>query len=379
MTRISVLIPDLDEWLSMPVAYCLKTSGRVAVHGLSRCKSRRLRLSNLFTSFDDLDDLDLGSWLARIDETVARQKIDIVMPVSSVAIRVLSEHRQALSCADRLVQLPAPDVFDIATNKASLASFLSAHGFPHPESVVIKADAPRPEKLSTLTFPVLLKPPVSFGGKGIKKFEGPSELDFFLARQGKEGEWLVQEWVEGSDIGVSVLCRNGQIIASTVQHAIVPSSIPFQAATSVEFRYDRAAMDVVTRLMKELNWSGVANIDMRLSRLTKAPLILEVNGRYWFSLLGSLHAHVNFPLLACESALGLAKTNTTPRETRYFGGYSRAALSLLGGGRWRVRPSETDLGYLVGDPIFFTSIALTEVAKFFRGNFLDRATSMATR
>ena len=367
MDRISVLIPDVDDrLLSLRVAYCLKTSGRVTVHGLSRCKSRRMRLSNLFQSFSDIDDFNLSSWLTRIDEIVATQRVDLVLPVSSLGIRALGEHSRALRCAERLVQLPEPYAFDIATNKASLADFLAAHRFPHPPTVVLIGGAPRPETLSTLAFPVLVKPPVSHSGKGIRKFENPNQLEIFLADQGKEQDWLVQEFVQGTDFGVSVLCHNGRVIASTVQHAIVPSHIPYHSATSLEFRHDLAAMDIVTKLVKALNWSGVANIDMRLSRQAKAPLVLELNGRYWLSLLGSLHAGVNFPLLACESALGLPKSNFRLNETRYFAGHRSAALSLLGGGRWRVRPSETDLGYLVRDPIFFTSIAMTELAKIFR-------------
>lgn len=364
-SQIVVLIPDVDDWLSLSVAYCLKTSGRVTVHGLSRCQSKRLRLSNLFASFSEIVDFDLGGWLARIDQIVAERRVDLVLPVSSIAIRALSEHRRTLASADRLVQLPEPDAFDTATNKASLAGFLAAHGFPHPPAAVVTAGAPRPERLSALAFPVLVKPPLSKGGQGIRRFENRKQLDAFLTDQDKEN-WVVQEFVQGTDLGVNVLCQNGHIIASTVQHAIVPSSIPYRAATNIEFKDDSSAMEVVAKLVKELNWSGVANVDLRLSGQTAAPVVLEVNGRYWFSLLGSLHADVNFPLLACEIALGSTKSNLRPRVARHFAGLRYAVLSLIGGGRWRVRPSETDLGYLLRDPIFFMSMAIGKAYQEYR-------------
>src|SRR5437762_3298807 len=116
---ISVLIPDIDEWLSLPVAYCLKSSGHVNVHGLSRRKSRSLQLSNLFSSYEYSQEFELSSWLTRIDEIVAKQRVNVVMPVSSAGIKALSEHRRVLSCASKLVRLPESHIFDTATNKAA--------------------------------------------------------------------------------------------------------------------------------------------------------------------------------------------------------------------------------------------------------------------
>jgi predicted ATP-grasp superfamily ATP-dependent carboligase len=344
----------------------LKTSRQVTVHGFSRRKSRPLQLSNLFTSLEYCKEFELSSWLTRLEEIVARQRIDVVMPVSSVGIRALSEHRRALSWAGKLVQLPEPHMFDTATNKASLADFLAVNGFPRPRTVLVTAGAPGPESLSALTFPVLAKPPLSSGGAGIRRFENLKELDLFVADQRGGQDWVVQEFIQGSDLGVNVLCQDGQIIASTVQHAIDPSSVPYAAATGVEFRCDSLAMNVVRRLVEKLGWSGVANIDMRLDVQREIPLVFEINGRYWLSLLGSLHAGVNFPLLACETVLGQSRSNRRAQEVRYFYGAGNAVLSLFGGGRHRVKPSETDLAYFASDLIFFTSILIAKLVKFFR-------------
>jgi D-aspartate ligase len=366
MGRISVLIPDADEWLSLPVAYCLKTSGQITVHGFSRRKSRPLLLSRLFTSLEYTKEFELSSWLSSVDEVVARRGIDIVMPVSHLGIEALSEHRRALGCADKLVRLPEPRIFDTATNKASLAGFLAGNDLPHPRTVVVTADAPRPEGLSTMTFPILAKPPVSSGGAGIRRFENPKELELFLADQRDGQAWVLQEFIQGIDLGVNVLCQDGNIIASTVQRAIGPSSVRYAAATGVQFGCDPLAMNVARRLVEKLRWSGVANIDMRLGTQRETPLILEMNGRYWLTLLGSLRAGVNFPLLACETFLGVPGSNQRARRTRYFCGNGNVLLSLVGGGRHRVKPSETDFDYFVRDIVFWAAIQAATLVKLFR-------------
>jgi len=379
MGRISVLIPDADEWLSLPVAYCLKSSGRIDVHGISRSKSRPLRLSRLFTSLEtSREKFELDFWLARVDEAVARRGIDVVMPVSHLGIKALTEHRSELRCADRLARLPEPDIFNTATSKASLAGFLADNDLLHPKTVVMAAHEPKPDGLSRLRFPVLAKPTLSSGGAGIKRFDNPEELETFFAGQQENEVWVLQEFVQGSDLGVNVLCQDGKIIASTVQHAIVPSSVHYAAATGLEFRCDAPAMGVAKSLVEKLNWSGVANIDMRLGAQGETPLILEVNGRYWLTLIGSLRAGVNFPLLACENLLGDAPgSNRRAERTRYFCGNGNALLSLIGGGRYRIKPRETDIDYLVGDLVFVAAIQLAKYVSLLRDKLVGPIRALA--
>ena len=348
MNCISVLIPDADVRLN--VACCLAASRQAVVHGLASNPEPFLKYSRFFASFEEYKgEFDVNSWLSRIGEIVEERRIDVVMPISDFAIRTLSERRHVLSWAAKLTQLPNPHTFDMATNKAKLADFLDSHGIPHPPTVVVTTGISARDRLLDLEFPVLVKPPLSSGGVGIRRFEDQESLAAFLAAQPRNQHWVVQTLIEGRDLAVNVLCRDGRILAATVHHAIMPSSRPFQSAIGIEFRRDPPAVDVARRLIYALGWSGVANIDMRVDARHRNPLVLEINGRYWFSLLGSLNAGVNFPLSACEMCLGDLTANRQPHNARYFSGKESALLSLIGGGRLRIRPHETNLRYL--DPL----------------------------
>jgi predicted ATP-grasp superfamily ATP-dependent carboligase len=348
MNRISVLIPDADGWGH--VARCLAVSGQAVVHGFSLHPAPLLKHSRFFDSFEEYKgDFDIKFWLGRIGEVVAERRIDVVLPISEFAIRTLSEHRRTLSWAEKLPPLPNPHTFDVATNKASLADFLASHDLPHPPTVMVTTGIPVHDTLSALEFPVLAKPPLLAGGTGIKWFESLEALTAFLGEQSSDERWVVQSFVEGPDVGVNVLCRDGQVLAATVQHPIKASSKPFQTATGIEFRNDPAALNVAERLIRALGWSGIANIDMRYDALRKIPLVLELNGRYWFTLLGSLNAGINFPLLMCEMRLSQLRANRKPQRARYFSGGDSVFLSLAGGGRFRIKPHETNLRYF--DPL----------------------------
>jgi predicted ATP-grasp superfamily ATP-dependent carboligase len=237
-----------------------------------------------------------------------------------------------------------------------LSKFLANHGLPQPLSVVLAPGESAVGKFSALKFPVLAKPPLARGGSGIRRFENAKELEAFIADRGKEQHWVVQEFIQGSDLCVNVLCKDGQIIASTVQHAIVPSAEEYAPSAGFEFRSDPAALDVARTVVEKLGWSGIANFDMRFDAQRNTNLVLEINGRYWLSMLGSLHAGVNFPLLACEAAFGSPKSNREVNKTRYFSKKMNAVTSLFGGGSLRIRPDETDLGYFLHDPVRLISV-----------------------
>ena len=348
MKRLSVLIPDAD--VRLPVACCLAASQQVVVHGLAVNSGSSLKHSKFFTSFEEYEGkFDIKGWLQRIGEIIAQRQIDVVLPIAEFAIKILGEHRHALSWSAKLPPLPSPHTLDLVTNKATFADFLDTSAIPHPPTVVVSARTPARDRLSTLTFPVLAKPLFSSGGIGIRRFEDLDSLIGFFAEQPTNERWVIQKFIEGHDLGVNVLCRDGRVVAATVQHAIKTSSEPYHAAIGIEVGDNPTAMKIAEALINKLGWSGVANIDMRVDARRKMPMVLEINGRYWLTLLGSLNAGINFPLLACEMCLGTHWPKKKPQTARYFYGKESALLSLVGGGVFRVRPRETDLRYL--DPL----------------------------
>lgn len=355
MKRLSVLIPDADAWACLLVAHCLADSGEVTLHGLSRRETTPNRHSKLFASFETLrDNVEIDQWSKAIDEIVTKRSIDIVLPISGFAIRSLSERRGTLNWASKLVQLPDPHVFDLATNKATLANFMKAHDIACPSTTIVNTGEPARLPLSDLSFPVLAKPPTSTAGDGIRVFENVADLERFLATCPLGQSWVLQDFVEGYDVCVNVLCREGETIASTVQREIQASSTPFQPTLGIDVTEDPLATALAQKLIRKLGWTGVANIDMRFDAKRKTPLVLEINGRYWGSLLASLNAGVNFPLLSCETSLGTTRSNCEPKTARYFYGSNRhLLLSLAGGGKYHIRPSETLLRYFIRDPIPF--------------------------
>lgn len=309
--HISVLIPDGESQIALPVLRCLGEMKDIIVYILSNDPYGRVRYSRhtkRFFSFpnDEGDERRLSS----IIDIIKKYKIDIVLPVDEPTIRLLSLHRDTLSPLTSLVALPQTETFDRACNKWLLAGWLFSHHLPHPPTLFYNANITG----SSLTFPVLIKPIIGSGGFGIRYFNNPDDLHNYINAQHDHPDYIVQSFIGGYDIDCSVLCEDGKILASTIQKKIITDIIDFEPTGSLDFLYDDETYNLVKEIIAKLNWSGVVHFDLRYDEEEKHIKVIEMNPRYWATVLGSLAAGVNFPYLACLSGLkiDLPKVESNP-------------------------------------------------------------------
>lgn len=97
-----------------------------------------------------------------------------------------------------------------------VAPFIKKHNIPTPETVLLKEI----ENISQFNYPVILKPVDGSGGKNIQKFESLEEENFQALCNYPNDVYIVQKYVPGHDIGCSVLCQNGQVLAYTIQQQL---------------------------------------------------------------------------------------------------------------------------------------------------------------
>jgi predicted ATP-grasp superfamily ATP-dependent carboligase len=143
------------------------------------------------------------------------------------------------------------------------------------------------------------------GGDGIHKINSKKELIKYIKTNKPINSILLQEFINGFDLGCNVLCSNGQIIAATIQKGNLYNNIPYSPQIGLQFIKEDKVMELAEKLMKSLNWSGVANIDMIYDRDNDQMQILEINPRFWLTIDASAIAGVNFPYLYCLQALGI--------------------------------------------------------------------------
>jgi predicted ATP-grasp superfamily ATP-dependent carboligase len=132
----------------------------------------------------------------------------VLIPTSDVAVLEISRRRDELGELFRF-HLPAAEQLRILMDKTAFAAFAEQHDLPVPRTFSIHGDAGWERVFADCRFPCLVKPKyrseawVAAGLTKVFRAGDEGELRGLLERLGRvEGEFVVQEWIPGSDADV---------------------------------------------------------------------------------------------------------------------------------------------------------------------------------
>ncbi len=352
---LHILIPDGEFDHTLKVVRCLVRSSLaetvwVHVSGTGEIP-RALRLSRHVAGLHFLGEgssgVDRAQDLAEIASTIAA---DVIFPVSVAGARLIAQHRDLFGdCA--IVPLAEVSIQERAGNKAQLVQVMEAHGIPHPPAIPLHPRPTLAERLASIPFPVLVKAAAGGGGTHIHRFDTPEAVLHFAQTPAADSrEYIVQAYIQGSDIDISMLAVEGQVVAFTVQQSSGGDEAAFTPPEFIEFLDDPRVETVGRALMKALQFSGLAHIDLRYDRSRSSLYVLEINTRVWGSMLGSLRAGINFPELACRIAMGQSVSTPTYDNIQYAVG--TLGLKRIGQTLQRRIPlRHSCMAYGVDDPL----------------------------
>ena len=348
MPNLSILIPDGESPFALHVLACLARNRSLNVHLISTKAFPLTRFSRMKHSFYVLKQGE--SLLDGVAEVRKKKHIDLCMPVDTDGIYYFAQHRESSSALVKLSMIESVQTFRTVWDKGSLADFLLNNQLPHPHTITSREQFEK--EVLNLQFPVLIKPRLAGGGSGIEKFADRTAL---LKKIGAEPlffeHYIVQQYVQGQDIDCSVLCKDGKILAYTIQKGLYANSPgAFQAPTAIEFLHHPEVLQVTSQLMTRLGWNGVAHVDLRRQDTDGRIVVIEVNPRFWGSLEGSLQAGVNFAQLAIQAGLGETFPLPEYADIRYSSAFSAIKRKLQN------KPAvdffrETNLSYYFKDPL----------------------------
>lgn len=356
--NFSVLIPDGESGHAIPVLRCLSQIKGIIVYVLSNnpwISTRFSRYSNQF--FSQPKGTGDEERLLAIHDIVKKTKVDVILPVDQQTIRLLSVHGRTLSHLTAIAPVPETNAFDISTNKWLFAEWLKKNDLPFPPTILYQTDKGFEQRLSAIPFPALIKPAQGHSGDGIEYFDNPLALLRFCKEHIGSEEFIIQSYIRGYDIDCSVLCQNGTILAYTIQKGFMAGGHRFAPPIGIDLLFDKNTYDVTRELVKKFNWSGIVHLDLRYDEQENQVKVIEMNPRFWASLLGSLSAGVNFPYLACLAGLkrDLPEIEFQPKRFITFI-TGRATISILAqrfvrSDKANLYFDSSNLEYILKDPL----------------------------
>lgn len=283
-----VIVTDADYKNSLSA---IRNLGR---HGVSVVAASSRRVAQGFLSkYADSHFIypppdDERRFIETILREVSARQVDLVLPVGDVTTRILSRHKERVSAA---AALPVADwpAMEIASNKSRALELARSLSIPVPSQFSTVDAVER--------FPVVVKG--SLGSGRVRYVHDREEL-----KRHVKGDVVIQELIQGDAYGLFALFDHGRERAVFMHRRLREYPVTGGASTAAESVRDPVLQELGLRLLRALEWHGVAMVEFKRDTRDGQFKLMEINAKFWGSLDLAIAAGVEFPWLALQLGLG---------------------------------------------------------------------------
>lgn len=267
--------------------YAVLATGRYpAVSTSRRCRSYR-RFPKLLLERDD------PALMTDVLRVMDEQGLHVVVPTGIAATLYLGRHQDRLS-SEQVFPLSSDALIEQLHDKWWLSQLLERLGLPYPETHLVTGV----DDVGDIPLPVVVKPIAAEASAGIWRADSRRQLTALLEGATARGDLplLVQRYVAGADMAVSVLADHGRIVTCAVQQP--------GAGGTMHYLRRPDAVAIATAIVKATGFHGVAVFDMRHASADDSVYVLECNPRLFSSANKLAYAGVNLVDLGLRISRG---------------------------------------------------------------------------
>lgn len=224
--------------------------------------------------------------------------------------------RAAVAWQDRLppglrALLPDPDAFTLADDKAALLRLAREHDVPVPETWRPEPGESPEDLARRVRYPLVIKyrNGEALGLPPERRYAVVRDAGAFVAQyramHRRQPDPVVQEYVPGDSFGFAAVARQGQVYAAFCHRRLRQYPVTGGPSTMAVSIRDQRLIDLGGRLLRALNWSGVAMVEFKQDAAGEFRL-MEINPRLWGSLPLAIAAGADIPLMWYRLAAGEA-------------------------------------------------------------------------
>jgi len=280
----------------------------VIVYTCGRDSKKRVAATSKYSSGWNIytpPSVSLEAFVSDIEEIIVDKRIDLVLPIGVDTTIPVSYYKDRLS-AHALIPVADYKILELAHDKQKSIEAAKKAGVPVPETVIISG---RGHSQYSGPFPAVVKARKGAAGTGIRYAKSTEDLEkIFLEFEGKRSDVildfetpLIQEYIPGEIRDVCVLINEGQPRAAVAQRRRIMFPPSGGVGIVNETIEEPDIIDMALRLLKKMNWHGVAQVEFKVDR-EGIPRLMEVNPKFWGTLELSIAAGVNFPYLLYKMA-----------------------------------------------------------------------------
>jgi len=239
-------------------------------------------------------------WLEWLLDELSKRQYDMLMPMDDETVSIASKNRDLIR---EYTKVPVPDFATLlrARDKSQTMQIAMQEGVAYPKTFFVKAINEVELAIERLGFPVVIKPRKSSGSRGIVYVRQKDKLvENYLRIHSKYPFPMIQEYIPpgGQSCGVFLLFNKDSEPRAVFAHRRL-REFPMTGGPSTlrESIYAPELVEMATRILKAMNWYGVAMAEFKQDPRDGQYKLMEINPRFWGSLELSILAGVDFPYL----------------------------------------------------------------------------------
>lgn len=243
---------------------------------------------------------DPDGFITYIIEVIKEKQYDMIFPVADACLKPIIDNWDEITKYTKIALAP-PEVFLKGYDKGLTLEIAIKEGINCPKTFFINKIEDLIKMRDDLEYPLVIKPRISSGSRGVKICHSFEELtDNFKKLSLKYGKLLIQEFIPyGGELGVYTLFNNDSEPRNlTVQERIRSYPVsggPSTFRRTIKNNISKKAIGISFELLKHMEWIGIAMVEFRVDKRDGSLKLMEVNPRFWGSLQLSILANVDFP------------------------------------------------------------------------------------
>jgi predicted ATP-grasp superfamily ATP-dependent carboligase len=303
----SILILEVHAKASLPIIESCKSMGLRVVVGshkrhccgmYSKVVDEKVIYPNVIENTQNCLDFLL--------QYIQNNSIEAVFPVGDVMTDLVARNQSEFKKFTNIL-LPSYEIFIQGRNKVLTLKAAQRAGCPIPVTWFLDGDLSGTVQ-EIRTYPVLIKPALSAGARGITFCNNKKELlTRFQKTEEQYGQSYIQDYVPqtGLQYKVDAVMDNEQRLYAGVVYSKIRYYPPSGGSSVLNRTVHRPdILDLAVKVMRELKWIGFCDFDFITDPRDNVIKLMEINPRFPESYKATIAAGVDMTKIIYQLAIG---------------------------------------------------------------------------
>jgi len=202
-----------------------------------------------------------------------------ILLLEDPTVKIINESIHDEDLFKKIMPINKPENRVLLSSKIGLSDLCRKFNIATPCYINYSENSDINDIKSKLHFPILLKEDFSFSGTGIQLCNKETLLSACISKVSKKENLVLQEFIEGEDIGVEALFKDGELIMYNVAEVLTYMYNRFSFTTRRNYYQDDRIAENLRKMGKAFGLNGFASIQYVFQKESNTFYLIEVDCR----------------------------------------------------------------------------------------------------